>query len=145
MKKAQKGDRVRIHFTVQTKNGNQIADTRLETPMELTIGEKKLLDCFEQSVLDMAEGEKRTVRLDPKHTVGEIRPELIFKLPRYTVPEQHEDLTIGSKVQVEIEIENGNTISGRVSDLSDIEVTVDSNHRLAGKTLIFDVELIEFV
>jgi peptidylprolyl isomerase len=91
----------------------------------------------------MAEGEKRTVRLDPKHTVGDIRPELIFKLPRYTVPEQHEDLTIGSKVRVEIE--NGNTISGRVSDLSDQEVTVDSNHRLAGKTLIFDVELIEFV
>ena len=143
MKKAQEGDRVRIHFTVKTQNGNQIADTRSETPMELTIGEKKLLDCFEQSVVNMAKGEKKTVRLEPKHIVGERRPELIFKLPRYTVPEQHEDLNIGSKVRVEID--NGNTISGRVSDLSDQEVTVDSNHRLAGKTLLFDVELIEFV
>ena len=75
--------------------------------------------------------------------MGERQSELIFKLPRYTVPEQHEDLTIGSKVRVEID--NGNTISGRVSDLSDQEVTADSNHRLAGKTLLFDMELIEFV
>ena len=111
--------------------------------MELTIGDRKLIDCFEQSVVGMAEGEKKTVSIEPNQAMGERKPELVSKFSRKEVPEQHEDLKVGSKV--EIEDDNGNSVLGTVTQLTDQEVTVDTNHPLAGKTLVFDIELIEFV
>jgi peptidylprolyl isomerase len=143
MKKAQKGDRVRVHFKASYDDGTQFATTFEEKPMELTIGERKLIDCFEQSVIGMVEGEKRKVRIKPAQAMGERRPELIYTLPRAAVPEQHEDLKVGSKI--EIERDNGKPTNATVTQLTDQKVTVDANHPLAGKTLVFDIELTEFV
>jgi FKBP-type peptidyl-prolyl cis-trans isomerase 2 len=143
MRKVQNGDTVRVHFTAALENGTKIGSTIGEKPMELTIGDRKLIGCFEQSVVGMAEGEKRTVHIEPKQAMGERRPELVYQVNRNLVPEQHEDLKIGSRVKVE-GINEG-TIKGRVTQLSDQQVTIDANHPLAGKTLIFDVELIGFI
>jgi peptidylprolyl isomerase len=143
MRKAQNGDRVRVHFSACHDDGTQFATTRGEKPMELTLGERKLIDCFEQSVVGMVEGEKKKVSIEPSQAMGERRPELVAKLSREVVPEQHEDLKIGSKV--EVEDDNGNPIVGMVTQLTNQEVSVDANHPLAGKTLVFDIDLIEFV
>lgn len=43
MRKAQIGDSVRIHFTASQDDGNQVATTRNETPMDLAIGDKNSL------------------------------------------------------------------------------------------------------
>jgi FKBP-type peptidyl-prolyl cis-trans isomerase 2 len=142
MKKAQNGDGVRVHFSAYLEDGTQFATTRGENPMELTIGDRKLIDCFEQSLVGMAAGEKKSVSIEPTQAMGEIRPELVAVLSRDTIPEQHEDLKIGSRV--EVEDDNGNPMVGKVTRLTDEEVTVDANHPLAGKTLIFDIELLEF-
>jgi FKBP-type peptidyl-prolyl cis-trans isomerase 2 len=143
MRKVQNGDTVRLHFSATLENGTKIGSTIGEKPMELTIGDRKLIGCFEQSVVGMTEGEKRTVRIEPKQAMGERRPGLVYQVNRNLVPEQHEDLKIGSRVKVE-GINEG-TIKGRVTKLSDQQVTIDANHPLAGETLIFDVELIGFV
>jgi peptidylprolyl isomerase len=143
MKKAKKGDTVRVHFTASLEDGTKFASTIGEKPMELTLGDRKLIECFEHSVVGMAEGEQKTVRLEPSQTVGDRKPDLVYKVPRGNVPELHEDLKIGSKVQAEDK--NGLPISGTVAQLTDHEVTIDANHPLAGETLVFDIELIEFV
>lgn len=143
MKKAQNGDGVRVHFSAYLEDGTQFATTRGENPVELTIGDRKLIDCFEQSLVGMAAGEKKSVSIEPNQAMGEIRPELVTVFSRETIPEQHEDLKIGSRV--EVEDDNGNPITGRITRLTDQEVRVDANHPLAGKTLIFDIELLEFV
>ena len=143
MKKAQNGDRVRVHFSAYHDDGTQFATTVGEKPMELTIGEKKLIDCFEQSVVGMVEGEKKTVSIEPNQAMGERKPELASKIPRKEVPEQHENVKVGSKV--EVKDDKGNPFVAMVTKLTDQEVTIDANHPLAGKTLVFDIELIEFV
>jgi peptidylprolyl isomerase len=143
MRKAQKGDSIRVHFSACYDNGTQFATTLGEKPMELTIGDRKLIDCFEQSVVGMTQGEKKTVRIEPHQAMGERRPELVTIFSRAAIPEQYEDLKVGRKV--EVEDDKGNSIIGTVTKLTDQEVTVDTNHPLAGKTLVFDIELIEFV
>ena len=110
--------------------------------MELTIGDGKLIECFEESIVGMVEGEKKTVSFEPNQAMGKRRPELVAKLSLIEIPEQYENLEVGSKV--EVEDDNGDTILGTVTQLSDQEVTVDANHPLAGKTLEFDIQLIEF-
>jgi peptidylprolyl isomerase len=143
MRIAQNGDTVRVHFSAYYDNEIQFATTLGEDPMELTIGDRKLIDCFEQSIVGMVEGEKNTVSIEPKQAMGEWRPELVYKFSWEEVPELHEDLKVGSKI--EVEDDKGNPIVGTVAQLTDQEVTVDSNHPMAGKTLVFDIELIEFV
>jgi peptidylprolyl isomerase len=143
MQNAKHGDTVRVHFTGSYENGTPFATTVGEDPLELTIGDGKLIACFEESIIGMEEGERRTVHVEPANALGERRPELISTLPRHTVPEQYEDLKVGSSVQ--IKDDNGNDIKATVTELSDQNVTIDANHPLAGETLTFDIELIEFV
>lgn len=143
MKKAQNGDNVRVHFSAYQEDGTQFATTLGEKPLELTIGDRKLIECFERSIVGMAAGEKKTVRIEPDQALGERQPELVNVFSREAIPEQHEDLKIGSKV--EMEDNSGDPLVGTVTRLTDQKVTVDANHPLAGKTLIFDIELIGFV
>ena len=143
MRKAHNGDSIRVHFSASFDDGTQFASTLEEEPMELTIGDKKLIDCFEQSIVGMAEGEKKTVCISPEQAMGERSPELVTIFSRSAIPEQYEELKVGSKV--EVEDDNGNPIVGTITQLTDQEVTVDTNHPLAGKTLVFDIELVEFV
>ena len=75
--------------------------------------------------------------------MGEWKPELASKIPRKEVPEQHENVKVGSKV--EVKDDKGNPFVAMVTKLTDQEVTIDANHPLAGKPLVFDIELIEFV
>jgi peptidylprolyl isomerase len=143
MRKAQNGDTVRVHFSAYHDERTQFATTLGEDPLELTIGDGKLIECFEQSIVGMVEGEKKTFSFEPKQAMGERKPELVSKFSRIEIPEQYEELKVGSRIEAENDA--GNTIVGTITQLSDQEVTVDANHPLAGKTLEFDIQLIEFV
>ncbi|BBO66101.1 peptidyl-prolyl cis-trans isomerase [Desulfosarcina alkanivorans] len=142
MRNAQKGDTVLIKFTCSFDDGSEITTTGEKEPLELTIGEGKLIDCFEQSLIGMSEGQQKTIHLRPEQVVGERRPELISELPLHVLPEQDEDLEVGSRVMVKDN--NGNDVKATVTRLTDQNVTIDANHPLAGEALTFDVELIEF-
>ena len=65
------------------------------------------------------------------------------KFSREEVLEQFENLNVGSRV--EVEDNKGNPLAATITGLTDREITIDANHPLAGKTLVFDIELIEFV
>jgi peptidylprolyl isomerase len=143
MRTAQKGDTVRVHFTGSFDNGSQFASTLGEEPIEITIGEGKLIECFEKSLIGMSEGVKKNIRLEPAEAVGEKKPELISTVPRHSIQEDNQVLKVGRRV--EAKDEKGNTIIAAVKKLSDHKVTIDANHPLAGKALIFDIKLLEFV
>lgn len=140
---AQIGDNVCIHFSAYHEDGTKIATTLGEKPIELTIGDRKLIECVENNIVGMFEGEKKTMSIPPHQAMGERQPELVATLPLAAVPEQHEDLEVGSKV--EVKDENGKKITGSITYLTDQEVTVDANHPLAGKKLVIDIELIGFL
>ena len=112
-------------------------------PWKLTIGEGKLIRCFETSLVGMTEGEQRTVHIPPEDAMGARRPELVSELPLHMIPEQDEDLKVGSSIQ--IKDEKGRDVKATVTHLSDQAVIIDANHPLAGETLVFDINLIEFV
>ena len=143
MRKVEEGDRVRIHFTGSFDDGSQFVTTQGETPVELTIGEGKLISGFEKSVIGMEPGQQKTVYLKPEEAAGARRPDLVSNLPRHMVPEQEADLKVGSSIQVKDD--NGNDIRATVTQLSDQTVTIYANHALAGEALTFEIELVEFV
>jgi peptidylprolyl isomerase len=143
MREAQKGDTVRVHLTGCLDDGTKFASTFGEEPLELTIGEGKLIECFESSLIGMSEGAKKTVRLEPSQAMGEIQPELVSSMPRHMVSEQFGDLKVGARIWVKDR--NANDIKVTVRQVSDQAVTIDANHPLAGEALTFDIELMGFV
>ena len=143
MRQAQHGDTVRVHFTCSFDDNTQFASTIKEDPLELTIGDGKMISCLEESVIGMTEGEQRTVQIPPEQAMGPRDPDGVSQLPLYELPEQDEDLRIGSVVT--LEDQNRNEVKARVTALTDSAVTVDTNHPLAGKSLTFDIRLVSFV
>jgi peptidylprolyl isomerase len=143
MPKAKNGDTVSVHFTGQFNDGTKFATTLGEDPLELTIGEGKLIKNFENSLIGMSEGDQKMVCLEPAEAFGEKKPELITKIARHLIPENHEDVRVGSKVQ--IKDKDGNTVRATVTQINDQEATIDANHPLAGETLTFKIELKKIV
>jgi peptidylprolyl isomerase len=142
MKNAQKGDKVKVHFTGKLDNGIQFASSRDENPIEFTIGESKLIKGLEDGIIGMSEGDQKTIRLEPTQAFGEKLPELVTKVPRSDIPD-HIELNEG--LQLQMNSSSGDPILVVVTEISEEEVTLDANHILAGKPLTFDIELIEFV
>ncbi|MEA1947699.1 MAG: FKBP-type peptidyl-prolyl cis-trans isomerase [Thermodesulfobacteriota bacterium] len=142
MRKAREGDTVRVHITGSLDDGTEFATTEGEVPMELTIGEGMRISALQQSALGMAAGEKKTVRLESNQAFGEKRPELIWQIPRSTIPDNI-DLTVGT--QVRVSSKGGDPVQVTVTNISYEQVTIDANPPFAGQALTFDIELVEIV
>jgi FKBP-type peptidyl-prolyl cis-trans isomerase SlpA len=138
MRKIQSGDNVKVHYTGKLEDGS-IFDTSLaegREPLETTLGQGQLIKGFEAGLMDMSEGEKKTIEIESADAYGEHNPEMINEIPRAQVPE-------GVK---EGEMLQGMGPMGRVNvkvvEVKDETVVLDANHPLAGKKLIFDLEVV---
>lgn len=141
MRKAKKGDTVKVHFRGTLDDGTTFADSRQGEPVEFTIGEGALIPGFEEEAIGMGEGEKKTVRIEPEKAFGQKRDDLVSKVPRNAIPEEIEP-TVG--LQLQMSSSSGNPVQVVVTEVSEQDVTLDANPPLAGHPLNFDIELIEF-
>lgn len=142
MKNAQKGDRVKVHFTGKLDDGTEFTSSRNESPIEFIIGDGKLIPGIEEGTIGMSEGDQKTIQLEPSQAFGEKRPELVSKVSISDIPDDIEP-TVG--LQLQMTSSSGNPIRVVVTEISEEEVTIDANHALAGQALTFDIELVAFV
>jgi len=142
MRKAQKGDTVKVHFKGTLDDGTEFARTSEESPIEFTIGEGTLIPGFEEETVGMSEGESKTVRLEAERAFGQKRDDLISRIPRSTVPENIE-LSVG--LQLQMKTSSGEPVQVVVTDISEDDLTIDANPPLVGQPLNFAIELVEFV
>jgi len=140
MVQAKQGDTVRVHYTGKLEDGT-VFDTSLERePLEFTIGEGEIIQGFEEAVIGMQPGESKTVKVPSERAFGPHRDELVVEVSRDQFP-PHLHPEVGQEYQMRQP--DGNTIPVRVVDVSEETVTLDANHPLAGKDLIFEVQLLE--
>jgi peptidylprolyl isomerase len=142
MRKTREGDTILVHITGSLDDGTEFATSGGEVPMELTINDGMHISDLQQSALGMAVGEKKTVRLEPEQAFGEKNSELIWQIPRSTIPDDI-DLTVGTKLQ--ITLKKDNPLQVTVTDIYNEQVTVDANPPFAGQALTFDIELVEIL
>jgi len=137
MKKARKGNRVKVHYTGKCEDGSVLDNSRSQKSLEFTIGEGKVIPGFEKCVVGMEVGDRQTFEI-PK-AFGVWRQELVVYANKKDFPEDLEP-DIGRGVQ--LNDGNGNTIDAVIKNIEGNTVTLDANHLLAGKTVVFDIELI---
>ena len=142
MTKAKAGDKVKVHFEGFLEDGTVFGSTMDEEPFEFTIGEKNMLSGFEDAVIGMQTGDTKTITLSPEEAYGSHKKELVHVMDRSSFP-QEINLEIGKRLQVRTQDEKYVIVT--IKDVTDDSIVIDENDPLAGKILIFKVELVEII
>jgi FKBP-type peptidyl-prolyl cis-trans isomerase SlpA len=138
MKNIELNSTVTVHYTGKLEDGT-IFDSSLtegREPLSTTLGQGSLIQGFEKALIDMVEGEKKTVNIPSSEAYGDINPTLVAEVPKDRVPEGVEE---GAMLQTMTQQGPMNVL---VKEIKDDVVVIDANHPLAGKDLIFDLEVI---
>jgi peptidylprolyl isomerase len=142
MAKAKLGDTVKVHYSGKLNDGTQFDSSAGRDPLEFVLGNKQVIAGFEKAVLEMAIGDKKTVRIKHEDAYGPHRYELVQQVHKDQIPADM-NLKIGDMLR--LKTKDGHEIRARVSQVNDDHVTLDANHALAGKDLTFSIELIAIV
>ena len=133
------GDRVSVNYTGKLEDGS-IFDSSLQegrTPLEATLGQGMLIPGFENGLIGMSIGESKTVEIEPENAYGTYNNDMVQEVPLSQVPEgvQVGDMLTGQSQYGPMQV--------TVKEVSSETVVLDMNHPLAGKKLIFDLEVLE--
>jgi len=138
-KVAQTGSTVIVHCRLASAEGIILEDTFDEEPLTLTLGQGELIAGLEQVLLGMAAGEEKTVELGPEQAFGMPDLERIMDMDREEFPAE---MAIEKGQIIGFTSPSGEDVAGMIREIGESSVTVDFNHPLAGKDIIFDVKLI---
>ena len=142
MEQAKNGDIVRIHYIGKLTDGTEFDSSHEREPLQFRVGAGEIIPGLDREIEGMEVGTKTTVKIAAAEAYGERNPAQVQAIPRSRIPDGME-LSQGQRLQAKTS--DGRQIALTVVDVSDQEVTVDGNHPLAGRDLVFDVELVEIV
>lgn len=132
------GDPVRVHYEGRLEDGEVFDSSAGRDPIEFNAGSDQLIPGFSHAVVGMAVGEKKTLTLPPDKAYGEHDPNMVQRADLEVLPE---GVKVGDRLQAQA---GQQVVQVLVTELDESGATLDGNHPLAGKTLIFDIELAGF-
>jgi len=134
------GDKVKIDYEGKLDDGTVFDSSENHgKPLEFKLGSNQVIPGFENAIIGMKKGDKKTINIKPEEAYGSNNPDLIKKIPREDLPEQ--ELKPGMMLMMRLP--NGAQFPATIVEVMDNEVSVDFNHPLAGKNLTFEIELVE--
>ena len=140
MATAKQGNSVKVHYHGTLNDGTVFDSTYEESPMDFTLGEGEIIPGFEEAVEGMDEGEKKDITVEPERAYGEYNEQGVVQVPRENLPE---DIQPEEGMMLQLNTPEDQVVYVTVTEIDDQNVTLDANHPLAGKTLNFNIELIQ--
>ncbi|MBV8252793.1 MAG: peptidylprolyl isomerase [Chitinophaga sp.] len=142
MQTVKNGDTIRVHYHGRLTNGTTFDSSEGRAPLEFTVGSGMVIKGFDNGVLEMKVGDKKTINIPVDQAYGQKSPEFIIDFPKSNIPE---GLNPEVGMQLQMSGPEGQVIPVRVVAVSAETITLDGNHPLAGEDLIFDLELVEIL
>jgi FKBP-type peptidyl-prolyl cis-trans isomerase 2 len=139
MTQAKQGDMVKVYYTGKLDDGTVFDSSVDRDPLEFVLGEGQLIAGFEQAVLGMTPGESKTEKIPAEEAYGPHREEMVVEVERQQLPDNI-PLDVGQQLQ--IQQAPNQIIPVVITAISESKVTLDANPPLAGKDLIFEIELV---
>ena len=134
------GSNVKIHYTGTFDDGEVFDSSREAEPLEFEVGTGQVIPGFDNAVVGMKVGETKKVQLPEEEAYGPYNQEMVFDAD----PNQFEDgLVPEVGQQFQTEMEDGTPLLLTVKSVENGKVVLDANHPMAGKTLNFDLEVVE--
>ena len=137
-----KGDKIKVDYEGTFENGETFDSSKHGShshPLEFVVGEGQVIKGFDDAVIGMKKGDKKEISIEPKEAYGERREELKQKVPRSelgNLPELKKGMILM------MQSPDGRKMPLAVADADEQSVTLDLNHPLAGKKLIFKIEIL---
>ncbi len=141
MTTVKKGDTVRIHFVGKLADGTVFDTSEGGASLEIKVGGGEFLAGIEEGVLGMSAGERKTIRIAAAEGYP-YHKERVFEYDRSRLPEGF-DAAVGRQFQMFRA--DGQPVTVMITGMGDKTVTLDCNHPLAGKELVFDITLEEIL
>lgn len=136
---AKKGDLVKVHYK-GTLTDNTVFDSSLERePIEFTVGAGQMIAGFDKAVEGMAIGDNKKVEIPSAEAYGEVSQDAIIEVEKTQLPQE---MTPEVGMQLQAQDPNGQTQILNIVEVMENSVKLDANHPLAGKDLIFEIELV---
>jgi peptidylprolyl isomerase len=139
---AKAGDVVRVHYTGRLLDGSTFDSSIGREPLEFTVGAGQMIPGFDAGVHGMAVGDKKTIQIAPEDAYGLRDEEAVIEFPSENVPP---DMQLQAGMQLTLRNQHGQPVPVVVMEVREDVIVMDANHMLAGKDLVFDVELVEIV
>ncbi len=140
--KVRNGDTVKIHYTYKLENGKVINTSAGSEPFEFTLGKGDVINGLEEAVMGMKVGQSKIINVTAEKAYGPYYNEWVLDVGRDKLPE---DWNPEVGLRFEIPRESGQSSMATVMHVSQSSVTLDFNHPLAGKDLIFEISLLEII
>jgi FKBP-type peptidyl-prolyl cis-trans isomerase SlpA len=129
------GTRVFLNFSLTLQDGSEVDSNFDREPVDFVVGDGSLLPSFERCLFGMGPGERRSFSLPPGDAFGEPRDENVQRVPR---TQFDSGLELKQGLVYSFADASGAELPGVVVDFDDERVTVDFNHPLSGRTIVFD-------
>ncbi|WP_282076801.1 FKBP-type peptidyl-prolyl cis-trans isomerase [Epibacterium ulvae] len=139
MTEVKNGDTVRIHYTGKLTDQSVFDSSEGREPLEFTVGAGQVIAGMDAGMIGMAVGDKKVLEIPAMEAYGPINPEARQAIPRENIPA---DIPLEVGIQLQMQTPDGQALPVTVVEISEESVALDANHFLAGKDLIFDVELV---
>ncbi len=128
-----------IEYTLKDANTGDHLDSNVgQAPLEFVSGKGQIIPGLESKLVDMAVSDEADVLVEAKDAYGELNPEAVQTLPK----EQFAGIELAEGMSLYGTGEQGETVQVTVTGFTDNEVTIDYNHPMAGKTLMFSVAIL---
>lgn len=133
------GKQVTLHFAIKLEDG-QVVDSNFEgSPATFSVGDGNLPEGFERALFGLADGTETALQVLPEHAFGMPNPSNVQRFPRA----QFADMKLERGLVIAFQDANKGELPGMIDRFDEHSVHVDFNHPLAGRTLTFEVKILE--
>lgn len=139
MQRVKNGDTVRVHYHGKLTDGSTFDSSEGREPLEFKVGEGQVIKGFDDALLDMQIGDKKTVTIPVDQAYGQRSDDMMMEYPKAEFPE---DMKPETGMQLHMSDNSGNVFPVTIAEVKDDVVMLDANHPLAGQDLTFDIELV---
>ncbi|MEX0806384.1 MAG: peptidylprolyl isomerase [Candidatus Binatia bacterium] len=133
------GSLVRFEYTVSNENGEVLQSNRGMEPVSYTHGKREIIPGLENALAGMDVNEEKSIRVQPEEAYGPVDPDGFKEVPKADVPAAA--LEVGTPLGTRGP--GGEELVIHVREVKPETVVLDFNHPLAGKTLNFDVKVVD--
>ena len=139
MSTIKENDQVTIHYTGTLNTGEPFDSSIGKEPLTFEVGGGQVIPGFEKAVLGMKPEERKTFKIAPEDAYGDVSEELVYDIPRETVPAE---LKPEKGMRLVSSLEDGREIPVTILEVDEKNIKLDANHPLAGEELTFDIQIV---
>ncbi len=133
------GAKVQIEYTVTDEGGKVLDSNKGKEALSFTEGQHQIVPGLEKALEGMHQGDTKEVTLKPVDAYGEVDPAAVTEVPKDKIPA--DALQVGTELIAQGA--DGDQRIVRIKEIKDETVVIDLNHPLAGKTLVFNVKVLD--